>query len=127
MWYFPGVTDHLLQRGLMWMGYLRVDPVPGSSSLSFSGYEFLLMERGQELLEGRATSGNCQMFRRKRMVKSIDSQMSSPLLRMPSLFLQLILRGSRSEAVNEAKQCTALSAFLPACRSAGVCGTQHCS
>lgn len=53
MWYFPGVTDHLLQRGLMWMGYLRVDPVPGSSSLSFSGYEFLLMERGQQLLEGK--------------------------------------------------------------------------
>lgn len=50
MWYFPGVTGHLLQRGLMWMGYLRVDPAPGSSSLSFSGYEFLLMERGQQLL-----------------------------------------------------------------------------
>lgn len=43
---------------------------------------------------------------------------------MPSLFLQLILRGSRSESVNEAKQCPALSAFLPACCRAGVCSTQ---
>lgn len=34
----------------MWMGYLRVDAVSGSSSWSFSGYEFLLTERGQELL-----------------------------------------------------------------------------